>query len=51
MRDNIFMEDDLGDKLYYIISGDVFLIHRKSYTFVKELGVNGFFGEYAFFSG
>lgn len=36
--DNIFIEDDPGPLLYYITLGNVILVQKKSYTFIKELG-------------
>jgi len=49
--DHIFEEKELGDTLFFITKGSIVLIHKKSHTFVKELGVEEFFGSYAFFSG
>lgn len=49
--DNIFMEDEIGPQIYYITSGNVILVNKKTFTFIKELGQDDFMGEYAFFSG
>jgi CRP-like cAMP-binding protein len=34
-----------------VTKGNILLIHRKSFTYIKELGIDDFFGEFAFFSG
>lgn len=49
--EHIFDEGDLGDSLLYIQKGNVVLLHRKSGTFIKELGGDDFMGECAFFTG
>lgn len=49
--EHIFDEGDRGDSLYYIQKGNVVLVHRKTSTFIKELGSDDFMGECAFFSG
>lgn len=49
--EHIFDEGDRGDSLYYIQKGNVILIHKKTATFIKELGSDDFTGECAFFTG
>jgi Cyclic nucleotide-binding domain/Zinc knuckle len=49
--EHIFNEGDRGESLFYIQKGTVILIHRKTRTFIKELGGDDFMGECAFFSG
>ena len=36
--------------MYFITKGNIVLIHKKSGTFIKELGTDEYFGEIAFFS-
>lgn len=33
----IFNEDDSGDYMYFLTKGNIILLHRKSFTFIKEL--------------
>jgi hypothetical protein len=49
--DNIFEEGNLGDKLFFISKGSIILVHKKTKTFIKEIGVETCFGEVGFFSG
>ena len=51
MDEHIFDEGDRGDSLYYIQKGNVVLVHKKTATFIKELGGDDFMGECAFFTG
>lgn len=48
--EHIFEEGDIGDSLLYIQKGNVVLIHKKTSTFIKELGSDDFMGECAFFT-
>ncbi|CAI2366607.1 unnamed protein product [Moneuplotes crassus] len=48
--DHIFEEGNIGDKLFFINKGSALLVHKKSKTFIKELGVETCFGEVSFFS-
>lgn len=48
--DHIFEEGNVGDKLYFINKGSAILVHKKSKTFIKELGVDTCFGEVSFYS-
>lgn len=50
MGETLFVEDDMGDTLYYVCSGKIHLFHRKTYSFIKELRQDDFLGECAFFS-
>ena len=49
--DNVFEEGDIGNKLYFINKGSVIIVHKKTKTFIKEIGVESCFGEVSFFSG
>ena len=49
--DIIFMEGTKEDNLLYITKGSVMLIHKKTATFIGELGFDSFLGELSFFSG
>ena len=49
--DNIIIEDDdPGGKMFFIVKGKVAILHRKSRTYIKDLGKDDFFGEIGFFS-
>lgn len=37
--------------MYFILKGFIILFHKKSQTFIKELGTDDIIGEFAFFSG
>ena len=49
-NDHIFDEGDEGSKLYFIIKGSVYLLHKQSSTFIKELHEEEYFGEITFFA-
>lgn len=36
----IFNEDDTGGHMYCLTKGNIILLHKKSYTFIKELVVD-----------
>lgn len=44
-------EGDSGATLYFIVKGSIYLMHKKTQTFIKELQIDDFCGEIAFFSG
>ena len=48
--ENVFVEGEQGDCLYYLCSGNVSIIHKKTLSFIKDLGSEDFMGECAFFS-
>lgn len=48
--DRIFEEGDKGSCVYFLTKGSVILIHKKTKTYIKELEINDFMGDYAFFS-
>jgi CRP-like cAMP-binding protein len=48
--DNIIIEDDPGGKIFFIVKGKVAILHRKTRTYIKDLGKDDFFGEIGFFS-
>ena len=50
MDDHIFEEDEKGAKMYFITKGTVVIMHKKTHTYIKELQVDDYFGEIAFFS-
>lgn len=50
MDDHIFEEDERGTKMYFITKGTVVIMQKKSHTYIKELLVDEYFGEIAFFS-
>lgn len=50
MDENVFLEGDEGDCLYYMCSGKISIIHKRSLSFIKDLGCDDFMGECAFFS-
>jgi len=51
MSDTVFEEGEPGYKMFFIAKGTVLLIHRKSQTYIKQIGENSSFGQAAFFSG
>eukprot|EP00347_Sterkiella_histriomuscorum_P007191 403349915 len=46
----LFDEGDHGNTLYFITKGSIILVHKQSHTYIKELGIDDFLGEVAFFS-
>ena len=48
--DNIFNEDDYGTQIFFIDSGRVSVMHKKTLTFIIELHKDDCFGEISFFS-
>lgn len=36
--------------MHYLTHGNINLLHKRSFTFIKDIGVNTFLGEIAFFS-
>jgi CRP-like cAMP-binding protein len=50
MDDHIFEEDEKGTKMYFITKGTVVIMQKKSHTYIRELVVDEYFGEVAFFS-
>lgn len=47
---NKFKEDTPGTEIYFINSGKVFILHKKTMSFIRELMKDDYFGEIAFFS-
>jgi hypothetical protein len=37
MDDNIVQEDDAGGTMYFIVTGLVTIIHRKTQTYIRDL--------------
>ena len=50
MDDHIFEEDERGTKMYFITKGTVVIMQKSTHTYIKELLVDEYFGEVAFFS-
>jgi len=50
MDDHIFEENEKGTKMYFITKGNVVIIQKSTHTYIKELQVDEYFGEIAFFS-
>jgi CRP-like cAMP-binding protein len=48
--DHIFNEGEKGSSVYFITKGVILLVHKKTHTYIKELEVDEFMGDYAFFS-
>jgi CRP-like cAMP-binding protein len=48
--DRIFDEGEKGNSVIFVTKGSVILLHKKSHTYIKELEVDEFMGDYAFFS-
>ncbi|CDW80454.1 UNKNOWN [Stylonychia lemnae] len=46
----LFDEGDKGQNLYFIIRGSIIIAHKKTFTYIKELGTDEYLGEIAFFS-
>ena len=47
--ENIIIEGDKGKELYFMGSGKVVVLHRKSRTLIFELQKDQYFGEISFF--
>lgn len=50
MDDHIFEEGEKGTKMYFITKGNVVILQKVTHTYIKELNVDEYFGEIAFFS-
>ena len=50
MDDNIVQEDDAGGTMYFIVTGLVTIVHRKTQTYIRDLKQDQYFGEIGFFS-
>ena len=37
LDENIIVEQDLGDEIFYIVGGKVGLIHKRTFTYIREL--------------
>lgn len=35
--ENLVVEEDVGDEIFYITQGKVAVIHRQSYTYITDL--------------
>jgi CRP-like cAMP-binding protein len=46
----LLKEDAAGEDIFFISSGKVFILHKKTMSFIKELIKDDYFGEIAFFS-
>jgi hypothetical protein len=50
-NDSVFEEYELGSKIYFITTGEIVLLHKKTKTKIQSLKENEVFGSVAFFSG
>ena len=50
MDDHIFEEEERGTKMYFITKDTVVIMQKSTHTYIKELLVDEYFGEVAFFS-
>jgi len=50
VNDNLIVEEDLGDELFYIVQGKIAIIHKKSHTYITDLEKDSYFGEISFFT-
>ena len=48
--DRICDEGETGATIYFITKGNITLLHKETHSFIKELEVDEFFGEFGFFS-
>eukprot|EP00347_Sterkiella_histriomuscorum_P023751 403333513 len=48
--ENIILEQEDGDRIYFITSGKVCVLHRKTHTYLDDLSVDDYFGEISFFT-
>lgn len=51
IEENLVIEGESGYELFFIVTGKVSLIHKKSMTHIKDLEKDSHFGEISFFSG
>jgi signal-transduction protein with cAMP-binding, CBS, and nucleotidyltransferase domain len=49
--DFIFMENDKAESMFYILQGQVAMIHKQTSTFIVDLKMESYFGEYGLISG
>jgi CRP-like cAMP-binding protein len=49
--DIIYEEGTKGDRVLYVTKGSVMFIHKKTATFIGEVGFDSFLGEVSFFTG
>lgn len=45
-----YQEGSEGNSIHFITKGNVYIIHKRTQTFIKELGLDDFFGEVSFMS-
>lgn len=50
LGENVIIEQEMGQQLFFINNGRVALIHKHTKTFVKDLVKDNYFGEIGFFS-
>lgn len=48
--DNIFVESDPGGTMFFIVKGKVTILHWETWTYIKDLVKDDYFGEIGFFS-
>jgi CRP-like cAMP-binding protein len=50
INETLIIEREGGDNLFFIVSGKVSLLHKRTKTHIKDLEKDDHFGEIAFFS-
>lgn len=48
--DNIIVEGDPGGQMFFIVKGKATILHWETWTYIKDLNKDDYFGEIAFFS-
>jgi CRP-like cAMP-binding protein len=48
--EDLIIEKDIGSDIFFISSGKVAIVHKRSKTFIKDLIKDEYFGEIGFFS-
>ena len=48
--DNVIDEGEYGDKIYFIMTGKVAMLHKETHTYLEDLVTDEYFGEIEFFS-
>lgn len=50
LDENLVSEGEFGDEMFFIMTGKVAVIHKRTVTHIKDLVKDCYFGEIAFFS-
>jgi CRP-like cAMP-binding protein len=48
--EDIIIEKEDGDKIFFIVSGRVAVLHKKTHTYLEDLIKDDYFGEISFFT-